>query len=98
MTTMSSSPQTRSSDGQQERIIIDPNTIPPDKNPSRFERVFKKLTSNHHDSKIPPSAVPLTKRNLTEFFNPDYNDEHDAFHKVQGPRKISIPEWIQLLP
>jgi hypothetical protein len=82
-----------------ELVVEDPNKIPPDRNSqSRIKQVFMKLTGRDPESKLPKSTVPLTERNLTEFFNPDYNDEHDAFHKVQSPRKISIPEWIQLLP
>lgn len=50
------------------------------------------------EPKIPKSSVPLTKRNLEEFHNPDYTDIHDAFLPVRPQRKISIPEWLQLLP
>jgi hypothetical protein len=89
-----SSPQVSNDD----RVIKDPNKIAPDRNPSRIRQVFKKLAGKDPESKIPPPTIPLTERNLTEFFNPDYSDEHNAFHKLQGPRKISIPEWIQLLP
>lgn len=79
-------------------MISDPNKIPPDPTPSRIKHVLRKLTGRDPESKLPKSTIPLTERNLTEFFNPDYNDEHDAFHKVQGPRKISVPEWIEQLP
>jgi hypothetical protein len=93
------SPPQVSSDGPAgDRVILDPNKIPPSRNPSRIKRVFRRLAGKDPESKLPPSTIPLTERNLTELFNPDYNDEHDAFHKVRGPRKISIPEWIQLLP
>lgn len=64
-----------------------------------WTRLLKRFRpSKEHHAQLPPSLVPLTERNLTEFFNPDYTDEHDAFHQVRGPRKISIPEWLQLLP
>jgi hypothetical protein len=78
--------------------IQDPNKIPPDRRPSRLRQVLKKVTGKDPASKLPKPTTRLTERNLTEFFNSDYNDEHDAFHKVQGPRKISVPEWIQQLP
>lgn len=84
--------------GGEPAVILDPNKIPPDRNPSRIKQVLKKLAGKDPESKLPKPTVPLTERNLIEFFNPDYNNEHDAYHKVQGPRKISIPEWIQLLP
>ena len=84
--------------GGEPTVILDPNKIRPDPTPSRIKQVFKKLAGKDPESKLPKSTIKLTERNLTEFFNPDYNDEHDAFHKVQGPRKVSIPEWIQLLP
>jgi len=77
---------------------IDPNKIPPNPPKKRWKRVFRKLSKRDSDPKLSPSTIRLTERNLTEFFNPDYNDEHDAFHRVPGCRKISIPEWIQLLP
>jgi hypothetical protein len=64
---------------------------------SRWKAFLDKFHLSKQE-KLPPSPVPLTERNLTEFGNPDYLDEHDAFHKVRGPRKISISEWIQLLP
>jgi hypothetical protein len=78
---------------------IDPNKIPPvPPESSGWRKLLRRLSRRDSTSKLPPSPVRLTERNLTEFFNPDFNDEHDAFHRVQGPRKISIPEWIQLLP
>lgn len=64
-----------------------------------WSRLLKRIRpSKEEKTQLPPSLVPLTERNLTELFNPDYCDEHDAFHEVRGPRKISIPEWLQLLP
>ena len=86
-----SSPPHSSSVGQ----YTDPNKPLPHQRHLRFRRltaVFKRK------QKLPRSPVPLTERNLTEFFNPDYDDEHDAFHPVQRPRKVSVSEWIQLLP
>lgn len=78
-------------------LYMDPNKpLPEERNPhwKALKAIFKKK------QKIPKpkSLIPLTQRNVEEFFNPDYNDEHDAFHRFQGPRKISVPEWIQLLP
>ncbi|KAJ9647830.1 hypothetical protein H2199_001606 [Coniosporium tulheliwenetii] len=55
---------------------------------SRWKRIVQKLSLNKDPAaKLPKSYVPLTERNLTELFNPDYNDEHDAFHKRQLPQK-----------
>ena len=58
--------------------------------------LFKKLTSRQ--KKLPKSAIPLTRRNLEEFHNPDYTDIHDAFLAVRPQRKVSVHEWLQLLP
>jgi hypothetical protein len=71
----------------------DPNTpLHPKK---RLDSVLKKL---QREKKLPKSQVPLTKRNLEEFFNPDFTDTHDAFLAVRPQRKISVHEWLQLLP
>jgi hypothetical protein len=77
--------------------VTDPNKIQPESHPADSQ-VLKRITDRDLESKLPKATIPLTERNLTEFFNPDYNDEHDAFLKVQGPRKISIPEWLSVLP
>lgn len=61
-----------------------------------FESLFKRLTTR--EKKVPASNVPLTKRNLEEFHNPDYTDIHNAFLTVRPQRKVSIHEWLQLLP
>lgn len=95
---MSSDQSRAAAHGDEPTNILDPNKIPPDPPPSRFKQAFKKLAGKDPETKLPKSTVRLTERNLTEFFNPDYNDEHDAFHKVQGPRKVSISEWLRLLP
>lgn len=58
--------------------------------------LLKKLTLR--EKKLPKSVVPLTKRNLEEFANPDYTDIHDAFLPVRTQRKVSVHEWLQLLP
>lgn len=74
---------------------MDPNEPAPEQQNLRWKkivRLFKK------QEKLPKSQIPLTEKNLTVYFNPDYNEEHDAYHPVQGPRKISVSEWIQLLP
>jgi len=71
----------------------DPNKHLPGGQP-RWKDLLKRLSKKDPSCKLPKPTVPLTTRNLTEYFNPDYNDEHDAFHQVRGPRKISIPEWI----
>jgi len=79
---------------------IDPHKIDPD-HPYNHRSRWKALLDKFHlsrEEKIPSSPIPLTERNLTEFGNSDYKDEHDAFHKVRSPRKISVSEWIQLLP
>jgi hypothetical protein len=75
----------------------DPNT--PLHPKRRWSSLLKKLVLQKDPAhKIPKSLVPLTERNLTEFFNPDYCDEHDAFHPVRHQRKVSISEWLQHLP
>ena len=65
---------------------------------SKWKTLLTKLKISKAKDNIEPSPVKLTQRNLEEYFNPDFIDEHDAFHRIQRPRKISIPEWIQLLP
>ena len=59
-------------------------------------KILKKLVVR--EKKVPKSAVPLTKRNLEEFYNPDYSELHHAFLPVRPQRKISISEWLRLLP
>jgi hypothetical protein len=79
---------------------IDPHKIDPD-HPCNHRSWWKALLNKFplsREEKLPSSSIPLTERNLTEFGNLGYSDEHDAFHKVRGPRKISVSEWIQLLP
>ena len=79
---------------------IDPHKIDPDhpyNHRSRWKALLDKFRLSKEE-KLPPSPLPLTEKNLTEFGNPDYCDEHDAFHKVRGPRKVSVSKWIQLLP
>lgn len=80
----------------------DPNKPSPSQIQQRrvWSRLIKRIRLPRSSShpKIPKSLVPLTERNLTELFNPDYCDEHHAFHEFRSPRKISIPEWLQLLP
>jgi hypothetical protein len=46
----------------------------------------------------PKSTIPLTVKNLEQFHNPDYTDVHDAFVRVRPQRKVSVHEWLQLLP
>lgn len=72
----------------------DPHTPlhPKPRRPSLFQTLVART------KKLPASAVPLTKRNLEEFFNPDYTDVHDAFVRVRPQRKVSVHEWLRLLP
>jgi hypothetical protein len=91
----------RQSDKSIKSTPTDPNKIPPDPQPSRIKTLFRKLSGKTTDP--PPSSVRLTERNLTEYFNPEYTsdivvDEQHAYFKLQGQRKVSIPEWIQHLP
>jgi hypothetical protein len=75
----------------------DPHT-PLHKKPSHLS-LLKKLRLNPQKSKkLPKSPIPLTERNLTEFFNPDYTEIHDAYLAVRPQRKVSVSEWLQLLP
>jgi hypothetical protein len=79
----------------------DPNKTPPDNLPSRnpLKRLFQRLRPTRDGSvKLQKSLIPLTERNLTEFGNPEYNDEHDAFHPVRRSRKVSISKWLHQLP
>jgi hypothetical protein len=46
----------------------------------------------------PKSTIPLTVKNLEQFHDPDYTDVHDAFVRVRPQRKVSVHEWLQLLP
>ncbi len=65
----------------------------------RWKKFLRRLVKPSKSSARPPQTnILLTERNLTEFFDPAYNDEHDAFHSVRSSRKLSIPEWLQLLP
>lgn len=80
---------------------LDPNKIPPNHPPSRIKTLFRKLSGK--TTKLPPTSVRLTERNLTEYFNPEYNPEvvigeQHAYFKLQDRRKVSIPEWIRDLP
>jgi hypothetical protein len=89
------------SDKSTKSIPTDPNKIPPDPQPSRIKTLFRKLSGK--TTKLPPTSVILTERNLTEYFNPEFNrevviDEQHAYFKLQDQRKVSIPEWIRDLP
>lgn len=82
-------------------IPADPNKIRPDPQPSRIKTIFRKISGK--TTKLPPTSVRLTERNLTEYFNPEYNPEvvigeQHAYFKLQDRRKVSIPEWIRDLP
>jgi hypothetical protein len=61
-----------------------------------LQSLLRKLTER--EKSPPKSSIPLTRRNLEEFHNPDYSDTHDAFVKVRPQRKVSVHEWLQLLP
>jgi hypothetical protein len=61
-----------------------------------LQSVLKKLIER--EKKIPKSNIPLTKRNLEEFHNPDFTDVHNAFLAFRPGRKVSVHEWLQLLP
>jgi hypothetical protein len=74
----------------------DPNTPLHPKKP--FGSLLKIFTERGLARKIPKSSVPLTRRNLEEFANPDYTEIHDAFLGFRPQRKISVHEWLQLLP
>ena len=72
----------------------DPHTPLHPKKP--LESLLKKFASR--EKKLPKSSIPLTRRNLEEFHNPDYTEIHDAFLGVRPQRKVSVPKWLQLLP
>jgi hypothetical protein len=72
----------------------DPHTPLHSKKP--LQLVLRKLVER--EKKPPKSQIPLTKRNLEEFHNPDYTDVHNAFLTVRPGRKVSVHEWLQLLP
>ena len=81
--------------GQHLGTYDDPHTPLHSKKPllsTLLNRLFER-------EKSPPrSLVPLTRRNLEEFHNPDYTDIHDAFLTVRPQRKVSVLEWLRLLP
>lgn len=59
--------------------------------------IFKKLLPR--EKKLPRGTIlPLTKNNLEVYFNPDYADIRDAFFGIRTQRKVSVLEWLQLLP
>ena len=59
--------------------------------------LFKKLLPR--EKKLPRGTIlPLTKNNLELYFNPDYAELRDAFFGVRPQRKVSVHEWLQLLP
>lgn len=72
----------------------DPNKPLPPKKP--LDALLKKLVVR--EKKPPKSTIPLTVKNLEQFHNPDYTDVHDAFIRVRPQRKVSVHEWLQLLP
>lgn len=78
----------------------DPHTPLHPKKP--LHTLLKRLTVR--EKKPPKSRIPLTRRNLEEFhnpnFKPDYDPDHvrDAFLTVRSQREISVHEWLQLLP
>jgi hypothetical protein len=78
----------------------DPNTpLHPKRSQKVLGLLLKKFTERaSQGKKVSKSPVPLTKRNLEEFANPDYSDIHDAFLGIRPQRKVSIHEWLQLLP
>ena len=76
-------------------LYFDPNKPLPEEE-KNLKNFLRKLREK--EAKLPKSEIKLTERNLTEFFNKDYNPEHDAFHEFRGPRKISVSEWLQLIP
>jgi len=82
------------------RGYIDPHKSDPDQpgRRTRWQAFKEKLHRSKEEKALPGARILLTERNLTEFFNPDYCDEHDAYNSVRGPRKLSVHEWIQLLP
>jgi len=61
-----------------------------------IKKLLKKWTTR--DPKLPKGSIPLTVRNLTEFGNPDYNDEHEIFQPAQRGEKKSVSDWVSLLP
>lgn len=50
--------------------------------------------------KLPKSSTPLTQRNLEEYsgLDPDFSEIHDAYLPVRPRGKISVSEWLRLLP
>jgi hypothetical protein len=80
-------------DGQQ-MAYEDPNT--PRHSNKKPLLSLKKLILR--EKQPPKSTIPLTVKNLEQFHNPDYTDIHDAFVRVRPQRKVSVHEWLQLLP
>jgi hypothetical protein len=82
-------------DPQSTPCYDDPHTplhpkVPP------LQSVLKKLVER--EKKAPKSHIPLTKRNLEEFHNPDYTEIHNAFLAIRPRGQVSVHEWLKLLP
>ena len=64
-----------------------------------LQSVLKKLVER--EKKLPKSHIPLTKRNLEEFHNPNFKPDFEldhAFVTILPARKVWVHEWLQLLP
>jgi hypothetical protein len=86
---------------EQHSAYDDPHTPLHSKKP--LQSVLKKLVER--EKKPPKSYIPLTKRNLEEFHNPNYSDTVDAeyiqaltYNASLTVRKVSVHEWLRLLP
>lgn len=76
-------------------VYDDPNT--PLRPRNKLQLVLKKLQLRE---KNPPKGaiLPLTEHNLQLSLSPDKPDFHHAFLAVCPERKVSVQEWLQLLP
>lgn len=75
----------------------DPNT--PLHTKKRLEFLIEIFTGARV-KKLPASPTPLTTRNLEEYsgLNPDFSEIHDAFLPIRPRGKVSVSEWLRLLP
>jgi hypothetical protein len=74
----------------------DPNSpLHPKKPFASLLKIFSAL-----EKKPPRHRIPLTQKNLEQYsgLDCDYSDIHDAFLPVRARGKISVSEWLQLLP
>ena len=87
-------------------IYLDPFTTPPAgyKQRSVWKSLLKALREfkGSEDKKnVPPSTLRLTERNLTEYFNPEYDPEWEIYsstRKILMKKQEGVIRWMAGLP